>query len=339
MIKIENIYLAWKEFCLGKTDKESVLKFGCNLEDNLFLLKNELDNLTYHHSSYERFVVCDTKKRIIHKANVRDRVVHTLTARMLEKIYQSKFILQSYSCQKYRGTLRALADVTRACRRQSCNYTHNFWYLKCDIKKFFDNIDHGVLFKIIRRNIKDEKFLWLLKVVLNSFCCKAPGIGLPLGNFTSQWLGNIYLNELDVFVKQRLKVRFYFRYADDFVLLSDSNSVLETWFVEIKHFLEGWLKLSIHNDKIILQKFSHGIDWVGYRILPKVVILKPKIVRRILKKITIRQNRLIIGAVGYWEYYQTLNSYVGQLKHCCGHGLSNQIIYNNFIYDHNGKIY
>lgn len=295
--------------------------------------------MTYRHSPYERFVVHDPKQRIIHKATVRDRVVHTLVARRLEKIYQIIFIARSYSCQINKGTHRALRAVVADCRRQSHNYTQNFWYLKGDIKKFFDNVNHQTLIKILRRKIKDEKFIWLINKILESFYVDAPGVGLPLGNFTSQWLGNIYLNELDYFVKQKLRIKNYVRYADDFIILGGCREWLVEILFEISRYLSGELKLSLHPDKILLNKFNGGVEWLGYKILPHHVILKKQTKSRMLERLGIGRAGLNNDAVVSQKYQAVVNSYLGQLKHCAGFKLSDQIIFNNFIYDYAGKIF
>jgi retron-type reverse transcriptase len=341
LISFNNLYWAWRNFRSGKSSKESVLEFEHNLENNLFALKAELENFTYKHRGYQRFIVCDPKRRIIHKAEVRDRVIHTLAARKLEDIYQDCFIAHSFSCQKERGTHRAVSSLMKMCGRLSHNYTENFWYLKCDIKKFFDHIDHKILIGILRRKIKDEKFIWLIGAILKSFSVKedVPAVGLPLGNFTSQWLGNIYMNELDYFIKQKLRVKYYIRYADDFVLLEKNKTILENLLVEIRNFLESNLKLAPHPDKIILRKLSMGIDWLGYGILLHRVVLRTKTKRRMIVRIEKERVKLMENKIGLYKYYETLNSYLGQLKHCSGFNLSNKIIYNNFTYDYAGKIF
>lgn len=262
-----------------------------------------------------------------------------LAARKLEEIYQGSFIAHSFSCQDDRGAHRALKSVIAMCRRQSCNYTRNFWYLKGDVKKFFDNIDHGVLLKILSRKIKDEKFIWLIGKILESFCAGTPGIGLPLGNFTSQWLGNIYLNELDYFVKQRLKIKHYARYADDLIILGASREGLAGVLEEIKSYLSNTLKLILHPDKIMLNKFTGGIDWVGYKILPHYAVLRKQTRNRMMEKLKMRQEELAMGKIAPQKHYETVNSYLGQLKHCRGHKLSDKIIYNSFVYDYLGKIF
>jgi retron-type reverse transcriptase len=327
LVSFENLYKAWRNFRLGKTNKESVIIFGHNLEDNLFRLKTELEGKTYRHGNYKRFIVCDPKQRIIHKAEVRDRVIHTLTARKLEEIYQKTFISHSFACQKERGTHRALKSLEKMCRRQSRNYTRNFYYLKCDIKKFFDNVDHNILLDILRRTIKDKKFIWLIGEILKSFHKDNIGAGLPLGNFTSQWFGNIYLHELDCFVKHKLKAKHYVRYADDFVILGEDKKSLLKMLAEMQKFLADKLKLNFHPDKIAIKKFNSGIEWMGYKILPHYVIIKKQNKRRLLWKITGRKAELEKDAIGAGAYYQTVNSYLGQLSHCCGRNIVNQIIY------------
>lgn len=328
LIKFINIHSAWKKFCLGKTNKVSVFEFRHNLEDNLFHLQEELADLTYRHENYERFLVYDPKCRIIHKAGVKDRIVHTLVSRRLEEIYQDNFICHSYACQKGRGTHAALVALVKMCRCRSRNYTINFWYLKCDIRKFYDNIRHDRLLEILQRKISDEKFIWLIKEILRSFYCGEPGVGLPLGNFTSQWLGNIYLNEFDYFVKHNLRIKNYIRYADDFVILNSEVESLREILQKAKQFLSRKLGLSIHPDKIFLKKFSAGLEWVGYKIFPHYVILKQATRKRMMGKLKQHQYELKAGRTSYFQYGKSLNSYLGQLKHCAGYNLSKKILFN-----------
>ncbi|MBM2818248.1 MAG: Reverse transcriptase protein [Parcubacteria group bacterium] len=339
LIRFENIYNAWSEFRLGKTDKKSVFEFEYNLEDNLFLLKTELANLKYRHGGYERFIVNDPKRRIIHKASVRDRIVHTLVSRKLEEIYQNNFISHSFACQKDRGSHKALGVLEKMCRAQSQNYTKNFWHLKCDIKKFFDNVSHEKMIAILREKIKDKEFIWLIEEILKSFHCARAGVGLPLGNFTSQWLGNIYLNKLDYFVKYELRIKQFIRYADDFVILHDDKLVLKEILTKIQEFLSENLGLEIHKNKTTLKKFGFGINWVGYKILPHYVILKRQAGKRSVLRLKQRRKELDVEFAGLNAYNASVNSYLGQLNHCEGHKLSQKIKFENIVYDYLGKIF
>lgn len=306
-----------------------VMEFWYDLENNLFKLQFELKSLKCKHHKYRKFTIKDPKHRIIHKARVKDRIVHTLVAKKLEEIYQPIFIVNSYACQQERGVHKALNDAIRLSRKTSKNYKQNFWYLKMDIRKFFDNIDHQILMRILQRKIKDKRFLWIIKQIVNSFYNKERGKGLPLGNFTSQWLANIYLNELDYFVKHDLKIKYYLRYADDIIIINDDKIKLNERLSEIGYFLSKNLRLTLHPDKVFIKKFSSGIDWVGYRILPRYVILKKQTKKRMLGKLGKHAQELFINEVKYCQDYEILSSYLGLLKHCNSFELSNKIIHRN----------
>ena len=158
MISIENLFISWHSFKLGKSNKKEIIDFEHNLENNLFLLRDQLQSNIYQHGKYKRFQVFDPKERVIHKATIRDRVVHTLLARKLEDIYDDIFIAHSYSCRKNKGAHMAVTDLIKFCHKISNNNTKNYYYLKCDIKKFFDNIDHNVLLGIIKIYCVDKKY-------------------------------------------------------------------------------------------------------------------------------------------------------------------------------------
>jgi len=327
LVSLDNIFSAWKAFKSGKTRKKEVMEFENKLEDNLFDLHNKLVKKIYKHSEYKKFIIADPKQRTIHKAEIKDRLVHTLTAKKLEQIYQPIFIAHSYSCQPNKGIHKALRDLLSFSRKASSNFTRNFWYLKGDIRKFFDNIDHQILLQVLKKKIKDEKFLWLIWQVVNSFHKDRKGQGLPLGNFTSQWLANVYLNELDYYVKHDLTIKYYLRYADDFLIISRSRDDLLKHLGKIKLFVEKKLQLALHGNKVFIKKFSSGIDFVGYRVLPRRVIIRKNIRKRIVKKTKERQIQLLDNEIGLWKYYETINSYLGWLKHGHNHKLSNKIIY------------
>jgi len=330
LISLDNIFDCWRFFRSGKSGRKEVMEFEHNLEDNLFALREDLKELKYKHSNYHEFVICDPKKRIIHKARIRDRIVHTIVANKLEEIYQPVFISHSYACQEGKGIHKAQKDLMRFAKKASCNYRNNFWYLKCDIKKFFDNIDHEILVNILKNKIKDEKFLCLIKEIIYSFSKDQKGKGLPLGNFTSQWLANIYLNELDYFVKHRLNIKYYLRYADDFLALNKNRDALVEYSALIKRFLNKRLKLQLHKDKVMIKKFSAGIDFVGYKVLPYYIRLRKQTKNRMLEKLDRRQTEFSQNKIGIWEYSQTLNSYLGLLKHANEHKLTNKIIHKQY---------
>ena len=256
----------------------------------------------YSHGGYHAFNISDPKPRNIHKASVRDRLVHHAIYRILYPFFDKTFINDSYSCRIGKGTHKALARFKSFAYQVSKNHTRTAWVLKCDIRKFFANINHGILMSILEERIPDEKIIWLLKTVIDSFFVQ-PGIGLPLGNLTSQLLVNIYMNEFDQFVKHELKVKYYIRYADDFVFFSDNRQHLEGFISIIQHFLEKRLYLQLHPDKLYIKTLASGVDFLGWVNFPDHRVLRTSSKRRMLKRL--RENPTV----------ETIASYRGLLKH------------------------
>jgi retron-type reverse transcriptase len=315
MASLSNLLQAWKEFKKGKTSKTDVAEFEFNLEDNLFLLHQELINKIYKTNPYQAFYVYDPKRRHIHKATVWDRVLHQAVFRILYPIFDKHFIFDSYSSRIKKGTHEASKRLFIALRKESMNWRSPIFVLKCDIKKFFDSIDHRILFELIRKKVSDADALWLINEILKSFE-KYPDVGLPLGNVTSQLFANIYLNELDQFVKHKLKVKHYFRYADDFILISRDENLLLVYKEEIGIFLKQNLKLEMHPNKVFIRKLKQGIDFVGYVILPNTTVLRTKTKRRILKKLKKARQKLNAGKMKKEDFRQIEASYLGVIKHC-----------------------
>jgi retron-type reverse transcriptase len=272
-------------------------------------LHEELNEQTYCHGEYEPFNISDPKPRQIHKATVRDRLVHHVLFRVFYPIFDASFIHDSYSCRIGKGTHRAVKCLKLFLQKASGNNSRNIYALKCDVKRFFDSVNHGILLLLIRRKISDAGTLWLVELILNSFY-KEPSIGLPLGNVTSQLFANIYLNELDRFVKHRLHARYYLRYCDDFVLLLDDTLKAEELIGELNNFLQCRLCLLLHPDKISLRTYRQGVDFVGYVVRPYCTTLRTKTKRRMFKRIS-QKNQA---------------SYFGLLKHCNGFAIKKKLL-------------
>lgn len=319
LISIENIFQAWSEFQKGKRKKCDVMLFERNLEDNLFDLYKKLKNKTYKHGSYTDFYVTDPKRRHIHKAEVEDRIVHHMLYKYLYELFDKTFIFDSYSCRINKGTHKAVKRLEKYARIVSRNYTINCWTLKLDIKKFFASVDHKILKDLIEKKVTDKNILWLLEEVINSFPLRfRPSCGIPLGNLTSQIFANIYLNELDQFIKHDLMIRYYLRYADDFLILDQKPQTLLHHFESIEYFLKENLKLKLHPKKISLRKLSWGIDYCGYIVLPYYILPRTKTKRRII-------NKILDSNVTN----QSLQSYLGYLSHAYSKRLSHSLV-NNF---------
>ena len=283
---MENLCLAWKEFIIGKKRKKDVIKFNSDLMDNIVELHETLVNHTYHHNGYESFYITDPKRRHIHKANVRDRLLHHAVYRILYPFFDRIYIADSYSCRNERGTHKALDRFTKLACQVSKNNTHTCWVLKCDIKKFFASIDQKILIAILQEYIPDKNIVKLLENIIKSFHTETlSGVGLPLGNLTSQLFSNIYLNCFDQWVKHKLKAKYYIRYADDFVFLSSDRNYLESIVSSIQEFLQTKLKLSLHPDKLFLKTVASGIDFLGWIHFSDHKVLRTKTKQRMFKNI------------------------------------------------------
>ncbi len=227
IVSTENLFLAWDKFKNGKRNKKDVRLFEWNLEENIFKLNRDLKNKAYKHGAYHSFNIKDPKPRNIHKAQVRDRILHHAVFRILNPIFEPGFISASFSCREGYGTHKGVQYLQNILRKASKNNRVSCFALKCDIKKFFDTIDHNVLLTILKKKIKDNDTAWLLSRIISSFSSNYSLLGIdkgvPIGNLTSQLFANIYLGELDKFIKQGLKVKYYVRYTDDFLIISKNK--------------------------------------------------------------------------------------------------------------------
>lgn len=326
IISLENLLEAWKEFVRGKRNKKDVQKFSSRLMDNIILLHNDLFHHTYNHGGYQAFKINDPKPRDIHKATVKDRLLHYAIYRKLYPFFDKTFIADSYSCRIDKGTHKSLARFLHFSRKVSKNNAKTCWILKCDIKKFFANIDHKVLIKILHEYIPDKNMNWLLENVIASFSTEnKPGVGLPLGNLTSQLFVNVYMNKFDQFVKHKLKVRYYIRYADDFVIFSEDKEYLENIILIMRKFLEKELKLELHPDKVFIKTLASGLDFLGMINFPEYKILRTKTKRKMLKEISKKYQHSRDNFISAEHFDQSLQSYLGLLKHCCGNKILKEI--------------
>lgn len=293
----------------GKRKRRDVAKFSSRLMDNVLALHRELSAKTYRHGPYHAFKINDPKPRDIHKASVRDRLVHHAIYRILYQYFDRKFIFDSFSCRRDKGTHRAINRFRKYGRVVSRNQGRTAWVLKCDIRKFFTNIDHEILKRVLAKYIKDAGILWLLEEVMYSF-----PRGLPLGNLTSQLLVNVYMNEFDNFLKREMKVRYCVRYADDFVVLHESKKYLEDILPKLSDFLWKELKLSLHPDKVFIKTLASGVDFLGWVHFPHHRLLRASTKRRMFRKL--KENTRTASLV----------SYLGMLDHGNTHNLRRKIV-------------
>lgn len=298
----------------GKRKKEDVQEFQSHLMDNILGLHNDLLTRKYKHSSYIAFKIADPKPRDIHKATVRDRLLHHAIYRVLYPSFDCTWIADSYSCRNNKGTHKAMNRFRKFTRKVSKNNTKACFILKCDIKKFFASIDHKILMDIISKYIRDRNIISLIKEIVNSFHSTSLGVGLPLGNLTSQLLVNVYMNEFDQYVKHKLKFKYYIRYADDFVFISQDKKHLEDLIPVIQDFLTTHLKLTMHPDKVYIKTLASGLDFLGWIHFPSHRVLRSATKRRMVRNLNIERSE------------PSLQSYRGLLSHGNAHKLSTEYL-------------
>lgn len=300
--------MAWEYFLRGKKHKKDVMIFQAELTANIADLYCSLVNHTYKHGSYSAFNISDPKPRNIHKAIVRDRLLHHLIYKEFYQYFDSKFIYDSYSCREDKGTHRALNRFRYFARKVSKNDSRTCYVLKCDIKKFFASIDHKILIKTLKRHIEDSDIMWLLNEVIVSFNSVYSDVGMPLGNLTSQLLVNVYMHEFDMYLKQELRVKHYIRYADDFVILSDIKEYLNLLLPKISEFLQKKLNLILHEHKVYIKTYSSGLDFLGWIHFPHHRQLRTTTKRKIIRKLKgyPKRNTIISyrGLLGYGDTYR-----------------------------------
>ncbi len=312
IISLDNLFLAWTEFKHGKQAKADVMKFDFDLEANIFGLHNDLVSGNYRHGRYHRFYITYPKQRLIHKASVRDRVLHHSVFNTLNPIFEETFIADSYSCRIGKGTHRGVKKLALMLRQVSKNNTQACFALKCDVAKFFACVDHIVLLDILGRRIKDEQTVALLRQIIRGFRgSKGASKGLPIGNLTSQLFANVYMNEFDQFVKHQLKVKYYLRYTDDFIIAANRKEELKELLPALQEFLACVLKLVLHPQKVTISKYISGVDFLGYVIFPHHIRLRTKTKRRVMKRVCERN----------------LSSYLGVCSHANAYGLHKKIKY------------
>ncbi len=340
LVNIENLFFAWEGFKKDKKKKEDILEFEKIMETEIFKLHRELISYTYRHSGYIGFYISDPKRRHIHKAIVRDRILHHAVMNILYPLYDKIFIHNSFSCRVGKGTHKGVDAMRSMLLKASNNNTKNVFILKCDIQKFFDSVDHNILIRILRERIKDEKLMNLLIEVIDSFDGSQSNLferkGLPIGNLTSQLFANVYMDKFDQYVKHVLKVKYYARYTDDFVVISDNKDYLLSLITTISLFLSHELKLTIHPKKIEIRKYSQGIDFLGYVVFPYHTQVRKRTLRRVRRKLDIKVKLYRADKIDKTKLDATLMSYLGVLSHANTYRFSEQIK-NEYFLSANGN--
>ena len=323
IIDEDNLFLAAHKAARGKRFQKNVLNFNAKLGDNIVKIKRELESQTYQPGSYRTFQIFEPKQRMISAAPFRDRVVHHALCSIIQPIFEKTFIFDSYANRTGFGTHRALRRFTEFARSSK-------YVLQCDIEKYFPTIDHEILKSLIRRKVKCKETLWLIdKIVDNSneqlsinryfdgddlFTPFERKRGLPIGNLTSQFFANVYLNHLDHFVKEKLGIKKYVRYVDDFALFGDDREFLQTARKRIEVFLET-LRLQIHKVKSQLFETGIGANFVGFRVFPTLIRVRSDNLRRARWRLRKMVENYQSGELNAEKIKECLRSWIAHLEH------------------------
>ncbi|WP_018749870.1 RNA-directed DNA polymerase [Paenibacillus sanguinis] len=327
IVSFENLEAAYRSAAKLKRYRTDVLKFTRNLEENLINIQNELIHKTYEVGRYREFYVYEPKKRLIMALPFKDRVVQWAIYRVIEPLLDRQFIFDSYACRQGKGVQKA-ADRMQYWIRHLWRQHGNAYYLKLDISKYFYRVDHDVLLSILGRKLPDPDLMWLLEKIVRSEHTdfgiplgdhgfdhgRIEGIGMPIGNLSSQLFANLYLNELDQFAKHQLRLKCYIRYMDDIVALHPSKKVLHQARHEIERFLEDKLRLTLNN-KTAIRPVHTGVEFCGFRIWGTHRKIRKGTVRKIKGGLRFLQRAYARGDKSLDEVNSAIQSYIGYLKH------------------------
>lgn len=312
---IENLRLAHINARKGKSHYKEVKMVNENVDYYLYKIQEQLKNKTYKTSKYVHSIINDKgKERVISKLPYYpDRIVHWAIMLQIENTFIKNFIEDTYASLPNRGTHKVIKKIDRALKdKEKTKYT-----LKLDIKKFFPNIDKEILKSLLRKKFKDKDLLWLLDEIIDS-----SEKGLPIGNYISQYLSNFYLSYFDHWVKENLRIKHYYRYMDDIIILESDKFTLRLYKLHIDHYLKTKLKLKIKPNWQIFPTFVRGIDFLGYRLFGDYILLRKKISNSIKKKI----NRIKKDGVKTNDL-NSIMSYMGWLEHCNAFNFSKKYMF------------
>lgn len=328
----DKLLAAYQQVRKGKRMREDAILFHLKYEDYLKMIQKKLYEETYQFGTYQKFYVYEPKKREILAAPYRDRIVHTWYVKnFLETIFVPTFISTSYACIQNRGTHACAIAVKHTIR----NLYHSPQYqgayiIKMDVKKFFKNINRTILLNIIQRKVKDEKMIRLTAKILESArdFDSIPGVGIPIGNYTSQIFANIYLNELDQYAKHTLKCRYYYRYMDDICVIVSSKEKAKYILEKLTQFLREKLSLEL-NSKTNIFKISQGVNFVGYKIGMKYVRIRNSSKKRLVSKLKLIEKKLQAQEIFVQDAKKLLAGNYGHMQIADIHGISKKYFYED----------
>ena len=317
-----NLLKAFQKAFKGKRNNPDAAHFFLNLEKNLFKLRHRLLNKRYKPGQYRYFNIRDPKERIISEAPFRDRVVHHALVNVIEPVFENIFIENSFACRKGKGTHQAVLLVQKY-------MSFNKYYLKMDIEKYFEHINHKKLLDIVSEQVRDKEVLWLIKVILKTSeqSTGVIGKGIPIGNLTSQFFANVYLDKLDRYVLEELSLPYYIRYMDDFVVFDNDKEKLKEVRDKLIEFAHCELCLKTKERAVFIQKRENGIGFLGYRVFRGLIRIKNKNVHRMKRKILFAERRFHAGEISEEQLAASVQSMIVYFKLANSRNLMRDIFY------------
>jgi len=310
IVAFDNLVEAARKAFRGQKDRPAVALMYFNLETELWQLQEELMTGAYRPRPYHVFEIREPKQRQICAAHIRDRVAHHAICNLLGPIFERRMISDSFACRPGKGTHAAVK------RAQVMAQRHGY-YLQCDIRKYFPSISHEVLKAMLRRQVKDARVLELLDLIIDHPLPTAtePGRGLPIGNLTSQYFANLYLGELDHFVKERLRVKGYLRYMDDFLLYGPDKRSLREALQSVREFAAEKLRLELKEEATVIAPVSQGTSFLGFRVFPRLVSLTGEKWRRFRHRVRKLEEDFSEGLIAEEELARSVSSMLGHIRH------------------------
>lgn len=307
----ENIEAAYMAARKGRRNMRNVAAFEKNADENLRIIRESLLNKTFHTSRYQSKWIQEPKMRQIFVLPFSpDRIVQHALMHVIEPIWDKLMIFDSYACRKGKGQHKGSARTMQFVRKYK-------YCLKADVAKFYPSVDQNIMAEIVRKKIKCKDTLWLLNDIIFSF---PGGKNVPIGNYTSQWLGNLYLNELDQYLKHSHKVKAYLRYCDDICIFSNDKGYLQELKTIIAYFLETRLKLRYSYAEVF--QVSHGVDFLGYRHFSGHILLRKKTALRVRRRLAKFPEKIEKGLITKDQLRSSIASTKGWLKWACTHNLA-----------------
>lgn len=324
VIAFDNLLRATKQAARGKKEQPRVAHFLFHMENELFQLQNELTQASWQPSNFRVFEIREPKPRRICAADFRDRVVHHALCNVLKPVFDKRLIFDTWACRTGKGSHKAVERAQHYCRRYA-------YFLKCDVRRYFDSVDHQVLKQLLRRMIKDQRLLSVIdQIIDHPLLDTLQGKGIPIGNLTSQYFANMYLGELDHELKDRQGIKAYMRYMDDMLIFANTKQELHSILNSIEVFLKQKLKLSLKHSATQIAPVSEGVAFLGFRVFPGLIRLNPQSLRRFKRRLYLQELAYQSGKSDVEYLTASVQSMIAHMRHANTHRLRQSLLSSSF---------